>query len=42
MQIMLAVDTDQKVELEAMIKDLEDENRFVQDKLINLKMYIYM
>jgi len=29
MQILMAVDTDQKVELEAMIKDLEDENRFV-------------
>jgi len=29
MQIMLAVDTDQKVELEAMIKELEEENRSV-------------
>jgi len=28
---MMAVETDQKVELEAMIKDLEEENRFVQD-----------
>ena len=29
MQIMLAVDSDQKVELEEMIKDLEEENRSV-------------
>ena len=29
MQIMMAVESDQKVELEAMIKDLEEENRFV-------------
>jgi len=28
---MLAVETDQKVELEAMIKDLEEENRSVYD-----------
>jgi len=27
MQIMMAVDSDQKVELEAMIRDLEEENR---------------
>jgi len=30
MQIMLAVDTDQKVELEEMISDLEEENRSVR------------
>ena len=29
MQIMLAVDSDQKVELEEMIKDLEEENRSI-------------
>ena len=27
MQIMMAVDADQKTELELMIKDLEEENR---------------
>ena len=27
MQIMMAVDADQKTELEAMIKDLEEENK---------------
>ena len=27
MQIMMAIDTDQRSELEAMIKDLEDENK---------------
>jgi len=41
MQIMMAVDTDQKVELEAMIKDLEEENRFVWDMLIKLCVYSY-
>ena len=30
MQIMMAVDVHQKSELEAMIKDLEEENRFVK------------
>lgn len=29
MQIMLAIDADQRTELEAMIKDLEEENRYV-------------
>ena len=29
MQIMMAVDGDQRNELESMIKDLEDENRFL-------------
>jgi len=40
MQIMLAVDTDQKVELEEMIKDLEEENRFVQLETIARKIYL--
>jgi len=39
MQIMLAVETDQKVELEAMIKDLEEENRFVQGQLVCVRIY---
>jgi len=34
MQIMMAVDTDQKVELETMIKDLEEENRSVEHSLV--------
>jgi len=39
MQIMLTVDSDQKVELEEMIKDLEDENRSVQIVRKNIVIY---
>jgi len=39
MQIMLTVDSDQKVELEEMIKDLEDENRSVQTVRKNIVIY---
>ena len=37
MQIMMVVDSDQKSELEAMIKDLEDENRSLQKEYDQLK-----
>ncbi|XP_063403799.1 dystrophin-like isoform X1 [Mytilus trossulus] len=37
MQIMMVVDSDQKSELEAMIKDLEDENRSLQKEYDRLK-----
>jgi len=39
MQIMLTVDSDQKVELEEMIKDLEDENRSVHIVRKNIVIY---
>jgi hypothetical protein len=41
MQIMLAIDTEQRGELEAMIKDLEEENRFVCLFDISLLQDIY-
>jgi dystrophin len=37
MQIMMTVDADQKMELEAMIKDLEEENRALQSEYDHLK-----
>ncbi|XP_060082467.1 dystrophin-like isoform X2 [Ylistrum balloti] len=37
MQIMMAVDSDQKSELEAMIKDLEEENKTLQQEYDRLK-----